>query len=112
MPRPKLNPTDDQRRLVKQLAARGITHEEIARMINIRSPKTLRKFFREELDRGTTEAKANILGVLYKEAMAGNIAAIKLWLQFNVGRSNSSLERPPVQRPPLIVMREPEGGQA
>lgn len=81
-------------------------------MINIRSPKTLRKFFREELDRGTTEAKANILGVLYKEAMAGNIAAIKLWLQFNMGWGNSSFERPPVQLPPFIVMREPEGGQA
>jgi hypothetical protein len=112
MPRPKLNPTDDQRRLVKQLAARGMTHEEIAGMINIRSPKTLRKFFREELDRGTTEAKANILGVLYNEAMAGNIAAIKLWMQFNMGWGNSSFERPPVQPPPFIVMREPVGVQA
>jgi hypothetical protein len=111
MPRPKLNPTDDQRRLVKLLAARGIQHEEIALMVNIRSPKTLRKFFREELDRGTTEAKANILGVLYKEAMAGNIPAIKLWMQFNMGWGNSSFERPRVQPPPLIVMREPEGGQ-
>jgi hypothetical protein len=39
MPRPKLNPTEEQRRLVKSLAAVGIPHEDIARKIGFRSPK-------------------------------------------------------------------------
>jgi hypothetical protein len=110
MPRPKLNPTDDQRRLVKQLAARGITHEEIARMINIRSPKTLRKFFREELDRGTTEANANVAGALYKKAMDGDTNAQKFWLQTRAGWGRPSFERVSTP-PPFIVVREQEGGQ-
>src|SRR5262249_52278404 len=52
MPRPKLVPSDEQRRLVKSLAAVGVPHQENARQIGICSPKTLRKHFREELDRG------------------------------------------------------------
>jgi hypothetical protein len=51
MPRPRLNPTEEQRKWVKSLAAYGVRQSDIARMINIRSPKTLRKYFRQELDR-------------------------------------------------------------
>lgn len=40
MPRPKLNPTDEDRRLVKSMAAVGTRQEDIARMVHIRSPKT------------------------------------------------------------------------
>ena len=34
--------------------------EEIARFIGLRSPKTLRRHFREELDRAATEANAQV----------------------------------------------------
>jgi hypothetical protein len=78
MPRPKLNPTEEQRRLVKKLAAVGTKHEDIAHMVNIRSPKTLRKHFREELDRGAAEANASVAGALYKKAMDGDTNAQKL----------------------------------
>ena len=47
MPRPKLNPTEEQRRKVKILSACGTTHEKIAEAMGIRSPKTLRKHFRK-----------------------------------------------------------------
>lgn len=60
MPRPKLNPTEEQRRLVKSLAAMGTLQSDIAKMIGIRSPKTLRKHFRMELDRGALEANSNV----------------------------------------------------
>jgi len=111
MPRPKLKPTDEQRRLVKQLAAAGTPHEEIACMVKIRSPKTLRKHFREELDRGAAEANANVAGALYKKAMKGDTNAQKFWLQTRAGWGRSSLQRPSIQPPPFIVVREPEGGQ-
>jgi len=52
MPRPKLNPTEEQRRMVKTMAAMGGKQEEIAMKIGIHSPKTLRKYFRNELDQG------------------------------------------------------------
>jgi hypothetical protein len=111
MPRPKLSPTDEQRRLVKKLAAVGTKHDEIAHMVNIRSPKTLRKHFRDELDRGAAEANANVAGALYKKAMAGDVNAQKFWLTNLAGWGGSSFERPPIQAPPFIVMREQEGGQ-
>jgi len=111
MPRPKLNPTDEQRLLVKKLAAAGATHEAIALMVNIRSPKTLRKHFREELDRGTAEANAKVAGALFNKAMAGDVNAQKFWLINRAGWGRSSFERPPIQAPPFIVVREQEGGQ-
>jgi hypothetical protein len=111
MPRPKLSPTDEQRRLVKKLAAVGTRHEEIALIIKIRSPKTLRKHFREELDRGTAEANAKVAGALFDNAMKGDTNAQKFWLQSRAGWGRSSFERPQIQPPPFIVAREPEGGQ-
>ncbi len=38
MPRPRLKPTDEQRRMVKSMAAMGTPQEQIARKIEIRSP--------------------------------------------------------------------------
>jgi hypothetical protein len=60
MPRPKLNPTPDQRNQVKSFAAFGIAHEDIAKVIGIKSPKTLRKHFRQELDLGAIEANGRV----------------------------------------------------
>src|ERR1700693_3786982 len=66
MPRPKFSPTEEQRKLVKSFAAVGISQEEIAKHIGIRSPKTLRKHFREELDRGGTEANYKVAQMCFK----------------------------------------------
>jgi DNA invertase Pin-like site-specific DNA recombinase len=59
MSRPRFEPIDPQRQLVKSLAAYGIGQEEIARKIGV-SAKTLRRHFREELDRGATDANARV----------------------------------------------------
>ena len=66
MPRPTLNPTDEERRLVKSLAAFGVPQEQIARRVGIRSVKTLRKHFREELDEGSLDANSTVAKTLYK----------------------------------------------
>jgi hypothetical protein len=47
----RFEPTPDQRRTVKTMAGFGIPHTDIAPFIGI-DTKTLRKHFREELDRG------------------------------------------------------------
>ena len=104
MPRPKLDPTDEQRKKVKTLSAVGIPQDEIARHIGIRSPKTLRKHFREELDRGATDANASVAGALFKEAMGGNVAAQKFWLQSRAGwRPRPAFEPGSTQPPPFVV---------
>jgi hypothetical protein len=41
MPRPKINPTNEQRLLVKSLAACGVKQDQIAKKVGIRSEKTL-----------------------------------------------------------------------
>ena len=42
MPRPKLKPTEEQRRLVKAMSALGIQQKRIALLLGFKSPKTLR----------------------------------------------------------------------
>ena len=85
MPRPKLNPTDEQRRLVKSMAAMGIPQDEIARKLDIRSPKTLREHFRDELDRGARMPTTTSRSALYKQAMNGNTSAAIFWLKTRAG---------------------------
>jgi hypothetical protein len=71
MSRPKFVPTKEQRLLVKSLAAYGIKHEAIARMVRLRSPKTLRKYFPEELALGAIEAVAQVSQTHYQMAKSG-----------------------------------------
>jgi hypothetical protein len=107
MPRPRLKPTDEQRRTVKSMAAMGIRQEEIARKLEIRSAKTLRTHFREELDRGATDANYNVASALYKQAMSGNTAAMIFWLKTRGGwHERSAPENVPFEVPPFLVALE------
>src|SRR6202022_2207327 len=45
------------------------------------APKTLRKRFRDELDRGVAEANATISGSLFGAAKGGNVTAQIFWLK-------------------------------
>lgn len=56
MPRPRFKPTPEQRVMVKSLAAYGVKQEDIGKVVGLRSPKTLRKHFREEITRGSIDA--------------------------------------------------------
>jgi hypothetical protein len=104
MPRPKLQPTEEQRKRVKSLVAVGVPHEEIARQIGVRSPKTLRKHFRDELDRGQAEANASIAGALYNKAMGGDTSAQKFWLMCRAGwRPRPTFDPGSSQPPPLVI---------
>lgn len=58
--RPRFVPTADQRRMVRSMAAYGIQQEEIAHCVGIRSTKTLRRHFREDLDRAGVKANAQV----------------------------------------------------
>lgn len=67
--------TDAMREQVRSLAGVGVRQEDIAAIICCRDPKTLRKHFRDELDRGMAEANAKITGYLFDAAEGGNVAA-------------------------------------
>jgi hypothetical protein len=82
MPRLKFQPSDEQRRMVKSLAGYGLKQEQIASLLGLASTTTLRKYFREELERGPVEAQANVRRTLFKLATSGrNPAATMYWLK-------------------------------
>lgn len=56
--------TEAMREKVKYLAGVGVPQNDIAKIIGC-APKTLRRRFREELDRGVAEANAAVAGYLF-----------------------------------------------
>ena len=108
MARPQFKPTDDHRRMVKSMAAMGIPHEQIAIKIGIRSPKTLRTHFREELDSGATEANYKVAQTLFQMATSGQCpAATIFWSKTrNRFRERDPDEVARIAPPPFIVARE------
>jgi hypothetical protein len=82
MPRPSFKPTPEQRKLVRSLAALGLRQEWICEMLHLRSPKTLRKHFREELSKGQAEATAAVARTAYEMAFSGRYPAMLMfWLK-------------------------------
>ena len=68
------------RERVRYLAGVGVPQDGIAKIIGC-APKTLRKRFRDDLDRGVAEATATVSGFLFAAAKGGSISAIIFWLK-------------------------------
>ena len=78
-------PTEEQRRMVKAMSGFGVPHDDIATLIDV-APKTLRKHFRVELDRGSIEATAKVGQSLFRMATeGGNVAAAIFWMKARAG---------------------------
>jgi hypothetical protein len=104
MARPKVVPTDDQRRTVKSLAAYGMSHEGIAQMLALRSPKTLRKHFRKELELGAIEGTAQVAQTRFQMAKSGKHPAATIhYLEKRSRWLESPVERPQTAIPDFIV---------
>ena len=73
-------PTDAQRQIVQMHAMVGTRQEIIADILKI-NPKTLRKYYREELDQSTAKANATIGGALFNKAKNGDTAAQIFWMK-------------------------------
>ena len=73
-------PTEEHQKLVKTLAAVGITHEDIASKLDI-SSDTLVKYYKKELDDGRIDANASIAQTLFQQAKNGNTSAAIFWLK-------------------------------
>ncbi len=108
MPRPRIQTNEEQRRLVKSFSACGVPQEQIARRLGIRSAKTLRKHFREELDRGALDANTTVAQTLYKMATSGNHpAATFFWLKTRAGwRERAQFEPTASMPPPFVIAKE------
>ena len=82
--RPSFIPTEDQKFLVTIMSSTGVPHERQAKAIGVNS-KTLRKYFKEELQLGRNRAHAEIAGALYKRALDGNVPAQIFYLKTQAG---------------------------
>jgi hypothetical protein len=90
--RPPFEPDDTQRRDVTTLAACGTRFALIAKHVGI-DAKTLRRYFRAELNAGRQDANALIARSLFDQAMSGNTVASIFWLKTRAGwRETNTVE--------------------
>ncbi len=107
MARPRFKVTEEKRKTARALAGYGLTHEQIAQMIGTRSPKTLRKHFRNELDSGQAEANAQVAQTLFKMATSGlHPAATFFWLKTQARWREKPREGRAAVSPTLIISQE------
>ena len=83
--RKPFTPTDEQRRMVRAMAGYGVPQDDIALVVRCTS-RTLRKWFRQELDIAVIEANARVAQILYQQATTpGNLGATIFWLKARAG---------------------------
>ena len=97
-------PTEEQRRMVKVMSGFGIPQPDIASQIGI-DAKTLRKHFREELDRGMTEANMRVAQSLFSMATTGgSVAAAIFWMKARAGWREKHSEEPAEEEKTTVVI--------
>ena len=87
--RPAHKPTDQQRRQVEAMAGYGIPHNDIGRVMRL-DPKTLRKYYADELANGSTKATSKVAESLYRQAVEGNVSAAIFWMKARAGWSEKT----------------------
>src|SRR5690349_6010377 len=84
--------------MVKSLSALGFRHEDICIVMQVRSPKTLRKHFREELLAGMAEANALLSRTAHDMAFSGDYTAMTLfWDKCHGGQPEQIDEEEPLK---------------
>ena len=71
-------PTPELQKLVESSSGLGLPHESIAVLVGI-DDKTLRKYYRSELDMGKAKANGQIAKTLYSKAVAGDTTSLIWW---------------------------------
>jgi predicted ArsR family transcriptional regulator len=114
MPRPSYQPTEDQQRLARAMAAVGARQEDIAAELGI-TAKTLRKHFRQELRQGVTHANVKVGQTLFAMATSGrNVAASIYWDRTRgfARKRPSETGGQPMPPPQIIIRAEGQENQS
>ena len=99
-------PTDGQRRMVKVMSGFGIPQQDIASQLGV-DAKTLRKHFRDELDRGMTEANMRVAQSLFNLATTGgNVAVAIFWMKARAGWREKHLVEPDDDQKMIVVIHQ------
>ena len=92
MARRRHEPTDKTRAEVSALSQFGVTEADTATYIGI-DAKTLRKYYREELDKAHIKANVKVANALFNQAVnKGNVSAQIFWLKARAGWSEKNDE--------------------
>ena len=78
--KPPHEPTEATRQTVQLHTMVGTNQTDIARVLDI-DEKTLRKYYRDELDLAKSKANATIGGALFNKAKNGDTAAMIFWMK-------------------------------
>ena len=73
------------RNKVKTMAGFGISQEQIAQVIGIKSTKTLRKYFQQEIAQAAIIVNMKVANSLCKAATGGNVPAAIFWMKTRGG---------------------------
>jgi hypothetical protein len=94
------------------MVALGIQHDKIALILGLRSPKTLRKHFRHELDVGAIEAICTVGKTAFDMAKSGEHPRMTIFFLKARGgwREQPAFESAAGPPPPFIVAQEQAGG--
>ena len=84
MSRKPHEPTKESRQLVQLHATIGTPQNVIADILGI-DDKTLRLYYREELDQALARANASVGGALFNKATKGDTAAMIFWMKTRAG---------------------------
>lgn len=88
------SPTDALRQTVQLHTTVGTTQATVAQILGI-DLKTLRKYYRDELDLSLAKANATIGGALFNKAKGGDTAAMIFWMKTQAGwRETHRIEGP------------------
>jgi hypothetical protein len=82
--KPPHAPTDATRQTVQLHTMVGTIQADIARVLDI-DEKTLRKYYRDELDLAKAKANATIGGALFNKAKTGDTSAMIFWMKTQAG---------------------------
>jgi len=88
--KPPHAPTDAQRQTVQLHTTVGTPQPVIARLLGI-TEKTLRKYYRDELDLAKAKANATIGGALFNKAKSGDTTAMIFWMKTQAGWKETSI---------------------
>jgi len=84
MPDITFNPTEEQRTDVMRYSGVGLIQSQIASLIDI-DLKTLRKYFRKELDIGKAKTNAEIGQTFVEKVKSGDTASMIWWTKTQMG---------------------------
>ncbi len=86
-------PTPDDQLRVRELAAIGMSDDDIASQLRLRLPK-FQKIFQLELKNGAAEGREQALRNLHSIAMSGkNLAALTFWVKARCGWRDTGTTR-------------------